>query len=95
MTAFFIFGLGALLGVWIGYMAAQIERLVASVERRRGIEPETEAEPVEASTIEAEEDEPEAFVVAGKPRKPNWRQRERQLRAAARTGRKKLEEWRD
>jgi hypothetical protein len=35
------------------------------------------------------------FTVTGKPRKPTWRQRRKELEAAARTKRKRLEEWRD
>jgi len=37
----------------------------------------------------------EAFVVTGRPRKPTWRQRRKELEAAARTKRKRLEEWSD
>jgi hypothetical protein len=35
----------------------------------------------------------EAFAVAGKPKKPPFRERKKDLKAAARTERKKREEW--
>lgn len=37
----------------------------------------------------------EAFAVPRRERRPSWRERRRQLEAAHRTERKKLEEWRD
>jgi hypothetical protein len=50
-----------------------------------------------ALDAEGEEEEvvSEAFVIAGKPRKPSWRQRRKELEAAARTKRKRIEEWSD
>ncbi len=49
------------------------------------------AHPV-APVVEPEPEE-EEFDIAARP--PSWKVRRRQLRAAARTTRKKLEEWRD
>jgi len=87
MTASLIFAFGG------GYLACElIHRLRLpkhDPETGRFVSPEAPVAPSEPSP------EPAAFAVAGKPKKPPFRERKKDLRAAARTERKKREEWRD
>lgn len=47
-----------------------------------------------AVALETAEEE-EMFTVAGKPRKPSWKARRKELEAKERTKRHAIEEWRD
>lgn len=72
-----------------GYCACElIHRL------RQKPEAPTEIHP---AAVEAAQEavQAEAFAVAGKPKRPPFRERKKELKAGARTKRQKLEEWRD
>lgn len=77
-----IFAAGVALGYWMAQPEDQTEELPESASTQ------------EVAIAEAEEAQ-EEFVVAGRRRPPTWRERRRELEAAARTERRKLEEWRD
>ncbi len=73
------------LGVWLGI-----------VLNHEASQPKIDILSTDAEETPAEiPDEVEGFTVAGKSRRPKWRQRRQELELAARTKRKKLEEWSD
>ena len=89
MTVFYLSMVGMFaLAFGVGYMTCE---LIHAMRKPEPIPqaPETPTAPAEPIP------EPTTFAVAGKPKKPPFRERKKDLRAAARTERKKLEEWRD
>lgn len=63
------------------------------IEQKPPAGADTAPEPLAVALETAEEEE--TFTVAGKPRKPSWKQRRKELEAKARTKRQAIEEWRD
>jgi len=81
--------------IWLAFVLFGICMFIAGycaalLGRKAVIAPEVAPE-----VAELEPEPIDSFEVAGKPRKPTWRQRRRELEAAARTKRKQIEEWRD
>ena len=89
MTVFYLSMVGMFaLAFAAGYLAREVVYMMRKPEPIPQA-PETPVAPPEPIA------EPTPFAVAGKPKKPPFRERKKDLRAAARTERKKREEWRD
>ncbi len=73
------------IGVWLGF-TSQPDKINAQAAAREEPPPTVEDIPEEVA---------EEYTVAGKPRRKPWKERRRELEFAARSERRKLEEWRD
>ena len=99
MTVFYLSMVGMFaLAFAAGYLAREVVYMMRKPEPQPT---STDSEYAVYSAVTGEmrgvlsKDEATTFAVAGKPKKPPFRERKKDLRAAARTERKKREEWRD